>query len=148
MAAGAGMVLHVLNVYIPPTSSAPDHVIWDQVMSFVDTVLPSEPMHLLGDFNAHVLGALSLSVSICPCHGHPLHAAITRGTSCGRGQRMWALLQMRNLHVLNGCAHMQLHTCHTCIACVHPTKSTVNYIVVNDAALPTVARAVIVDRPF
>ena len=61
---------------------------------------------------------------------------------------MWALLQMRNLHVLNGCAHMQLHKCHTCTACVHPTKSTVDYIVVNDAALPMVARAIIVDRPF
>ena len=117
-------------------------------MSFEDTVHPSKPMYLLGNFNAHVLGALSLSTSTCPCHGHPLHAAITGGTSCGRGRRMWALLQMRNLHVLNGCAHMQLQTCHTCTAHVQPTKSTVNYLVVNDAALPMVARAVIVDRPF
>ena len=61
---------------------------------------------------------------------------------------MWALLQARNLHVLNGCAHMHLHTCHTCTAHVQPTKSTVYYLVVNDAALLTVARAVIVDRPF
>ena len=117
-------------------------------MLFVDTVPPSEPMYLLRDFNAHVLGALSLSTSICPCHGHPLHAAVTGGTSCGRGRQMWALLQMHNLHMLNGCAHMQLHTCRTCTARVHPTKSTVDYIVVNDAALPTVVIAVIVDRPF
>ena len=61
---------------------------------------------------------------------------------------MWALLQIRNLHVLNGCAHLQVRTCHTCTAHVHPAKSTVDYIVVNDAALPLVARAVIVDRLF
>ena len=61
---------------------------------------------------------------------------------------MWALLQMRSLHVLKHCANMQLHTCDTCTACVHPTKSTVDYIVVNDAALLKLARADIVDRPF
>ena len=61
---------------------------------------------------------------------------------------MWALLQMCNLHVLNGCARMQLHTCHTCTTRVQPTKSTVDYLVVKDAALQTVARAVIVDHPF
>ena len=61
---------------------------------------------------------------------------------------MWALLQVRNLHVLNGCARMQLHTCHTCTAHVQPTKSTVDYLVVNDAALLMVARAIIVDHPF
>ena len=57
MAAEAGVVLHVLNIYIPPTSSDPDHVIWDQIISLVDTVPPSEPMYLLGDFNAYVLVA-------------------------------------------------------------------------------------------
>ena len=86
VAAEAGVVLHVLNVYIPPTSSDPDHVIWDQIMSLVDMVPPYEPMYLLGDFNAHVLGALSLPACTCPCHGHPLHAAVARSTSCGRGQ--------------------------------------------------------------
>ena len=55
MAAKASVVLHVLNIYIPPTSSDPDHVILDQIMLLVDTVPPSEPMYLLGDFNAHVL---------------------------------------------------------------------------------------------
>ena len=29
VAAEAGDVLHMLNTYIPPTSSGPDHVIWD-----------------------------------------------------------------------------------------------------------------------
>ena len=29
VAAEAGIVLHVLNTYIPPTSSDPEHVIWD-----------------------------------------------------------------------------------------------------------------------
>ena len=43
---------------------------------------------------------------------------------------------------------MQLHMCHTCTACEQPTKSTVDYVVVNDAALPTITRAIIVDRPF
>ena len=85
VAVEAGVVLYVLNVYIPPTSSDPDQVIWDQIMSLVDMVPPSEPMYLLGDFNAHVLGALSLPSCTCPCHGHPLHAAVTGSTSCGRG---------------------------------------------------------------
>ena len=61
---------------------------------------------------------------------------------------MWALLQMCNLHVLKTCAYMQLHMCHTCTVHVQPTKSTMDYLVVNDAALPMVMRAVIVDRPF
>ena len=61
---------------------------------------------------------------------------------------MWALLQMHNLHVLNGCAHMQLYTCHTCTAHVQPMKITMDYLAVNNAALPMVARAVIVDSPF
>ena len=85
VAAEAGVVLHVLNICISPTSSDPDHVIWDQIMSLVDTAPPSKPMYLLGDFNAHALGALSLPAGTCPCHGHPLHAAITGSTSCGRG---------------------------------------------------------------
>ncbi|MCG8388717.1 MAG: hypothetical protein MJA30_24415, partial [Cytophagales bacterium] len=41
VAAEAGVVLHVLNVHIPPTSSDPDQVIWDQIMSLVDMVPPS-----------------------------------------------------------------------------------------------------------
>ena len=110
------MVLHVLNIYIPPTSSDPEHVIWDQIMALVDTVPPTEPLYLLGDFNAHTLGALPSPAGTCPCHGHPLHTTITGSGVCGRGRRMWALLQLRNLHMLNGCAHMQLHTCHTCTA--------------------------------
>ena len=61
---------------------------------------------------------------------------------------MWTLLQMRNLHVLNGCARMQLHTCHTCTMRVQATKSTVDYLVVNDTALSMVVRAIIVDLPF
>ena len=61
---------------------------------------------------------------------------------------MWALLQMHNLHGLNGCARMQLHTCHMCTMRVQAMKSTVDYLVVNDAALSTVVRAVIVDHPF
>lgn len=101
---------------IPPTSSDPDHVIWDQIMSFVDTVPPTEPMYPLGDFNAHALGALSLPAGTYPCHLYPLHAVVTGSTTCGRGRWMWGLLQMRNLHVLNGCAHMQLHTYHTSTA--------------------------------
>ena len=61
---------------------------------------------------------------------------------------MCAVLQARNLHVLNGCTHMQLHTCHTCPVHVQPTKTRVDYLVVNDMALLTVSRAFIVDRPF
>ena len=61
---------------------------------------------------------------------------------------MWEVLQLHNLHVLNGCTYMQLHTCHMCTAHVQPTKSMVDFFVVNDAALPTVARAIIVDHPF
>ena len=57
VAAEAGVVLHVLNIYIPLTSSDPDHVNWDQIMLLVDTVPPSKPMYLLGNFNAYVLVA-------------------------------------------------------------------------------------------
>ena len=117
-------------------------------MSLVDTVPHSEPMYLLSDFNAHILGALSSAACTYPCHGHPIHTAVTGSTSCWRGRQMWAVLQARNLHVLNGCTHMQLHMCHMCTACVQPTKSMVDYLLVNDVALPMVARAVIVDCPF
>ena len=61
---------------------------------------------------------------------------------------MWAMLQARNLHMLDGCAHIQLHTCHTCTACVQPTKSMVDYLVVNNMDLPMMVRAVIVGHPF
>ena len=61
---------------------------------------------------------------------------------------MWTMLQVRNLHVLNGCTHMQLHTCHMCTSHVQPAKSMVDCLVVNNAALPTVMRAVIEDCPF
>ena len=61
---------------------------------------------------------------------------------------MWALLQMHNLHVLNGCARMQLNTCHMCKTRVQAMKRSGHYFVVNDAGLSMVVRAVIVDHPF
>ena len=43
---------------------------------------------------------------------------------------------------------MQLYMCHMCTACVQPTKSMVDYLLVNDVALPMVVRAIIVDCTF
>ena len=100
-----GMVVHLLNIYLPPHSSDADSVMLAQVMDLLDAISPTEPTYLVGDFNAHMVGALAIQTT-CPCHRAPLHVGVVSGSSCGRGRRLWSMLQGRGMHVLNGCQHM------------------------------------------
>ena len=58
------------------------------------------------------------------------------------------MLHGRGMHVLNGCQHMQLHTCHTCTTHAHVTKTTVDYLIANEVGLPLITNADVVDRPY
>ena len=45
--------LHVVNVYIPPKYSKPDHLVWGYLLQLLDSIPMKEPVALVGDFNAH-----------------------------------------------------------------------------------------------
>ena len=94
---GRQAVLHIVNVYLPPT--LPNYTsTWLEVMALLDRLPASDPLLLLGDFNAHI--ALPLGTT-CPLHGC---AAPTLSTaSCPRGKLILASIQDRQLAILNGC---------------------------------------------
>ena len=56
MATEGGQALHLINTYILPTPHQPVRDAWQHVFDVLNTILPSEPLLLLGDLNAHLGG--------------------------------------------------------------------------------------------
>ena len=56
IATEGGQVLHLINTYIPPSPHLPVRDAWQHVLDTLDSISPSEPLHLLGDLNAHFGG--------------------------------------------------------------------------------------------
>ena len=56
IAAEGGQVLHLINMYIPPTPHLPVRDAWQHVLDVLDSISPNEPLLLLGDLNAHFGG--------------------------------------------------------------------------------------------
>ena len=134
-------VLHVINVYIPPRCNKPDHLVWGYLLQLLDSIPVNEPVVLVGDFNAH----LGSSSAPCPLHGET-RAPLLGGT-CGRGRLLQVTLDARDMHVLNGCAHVQPYTCTTLQRGGTVVRSTVDYLIVNSAALSYVHSIAIQDHP-
>ena len=54
---GRQAVLHIVNVYLPP--NLPNYTsAWLEVMALLDRLPASDPLLLLGDFNAHIALAI------------------------------------------------------------------------------------------
>ena len=111
LAADNCVVLHILSIYIPPTCTQTDTAALDQILIILDCILPDEPIFVLGDLNAHILGVDSFARMCCPCCDlpHQQHP----GETFNRGRRLWAALKFRDLLVINGCKCLQGYTCHT-----------------------------------
>ena len=117
---GRQAVLHIVNVYLPP--NLPNYTSTClEVMALLDWLPASDPLLLLGDFNAHI--ALP-SGATCPLHGCAAPALST--TSCPHCNLILASIQDHQLAILNGCPQQQTHTF------TGPAgHSTVDYIVTN-----------------
>ena len=101
---GRRAVLYIVNVYLPP--NLPNYTsTWLEVMVLLDRLPESDPLLLLGDFNAHI--ALP-SGATCPLHGCAASALST--ASCPRGKLIPASIQGCQLAILNGCPRQQAHT--------------------------------------
>ena len=90
IAAEGGQVLHLINMYIPPTPHLPEHDAWQHVLDVLDSILPSEPLLLLVDLNAH-FGGDKWRQSPCPLHGK-LRCQLPGGT-CSRGHLVQASIR-------------------------------------------------------
>ena len=113
-------MLHIINVYLP--LNLPNYTsTWLEVMALLDRLPASDPLPLLGDFNAHI--ALPLGAT-CPLHGF---AALTlSNANCPRGKLILGCIQDCQLAILNGCPRQQAHTF------TGPAgHSTVDYIITN-----------------
>ena len=117
---GRPAVLHIVNVYLPP--NLPNYTsAWLEVMALLDWLPASDPLLLLGDFNAHI--ALPLGAT-CPLHGCAAPALST--ASCPHGKLILASIQDRQLAILNGWPRQQAYTF------TGPAgHSTVDYIIAN-----------------
>ena len=113
-------VLHIVKVYLPP--NLPNYTsTWLEVMALLDRLPASDPLLLLGDFNAHI--ALPLGAT-CPLHGCATAALST--ASCRHGKLILASIQDCQLAILNRCPRQQAHTFTGPVG-----HSTVDYIVTN-----------------
>ena len=65
---GAGRLLHVVNLYLPPKLPNFDTA-WALVLQELDAIPPTDPVLLVGDFNAR-MGATCLDATTpCAVHG-------------------------------------------------------------------------------
>ena len=129
----------------PPTCTQTDTAALDQILVILDCIPPVEHTFVLGDFNAHLLGMDSFARTCCPCcdlprQWHP-------GETWSRGRRLWAVLQSRNLLVVNGCNHLQEYICHTTSMQGHLMLTMVDYLIINHEALDYMLSILILDRP-
>ena len=138
-----GQALHV--VYIPPMCATPKSKIWDEAFSLPVVIPPNKILFLVHNFNAHLLGVEGFPAMHCPCYNESRHQR--SHSSCSHRRQMWSVLAMRDLHILNGCKKLLAHMCHMTTAHMDISKTTVDYLVVNDMALGTITTAEIVDRP-
>ena len=134
-------ILHVVNAYILPKCNKPDHLVWGYLLQLLDSIPVNEPVAWVGDLSPH----MDNSLEPCPLHGEA-HASPLRG-SCGRGQLLQATMRERDMHVLNGCARAQSYTCTTLQHGGTVTRSMVDYLIVNNAALSYVHSIDIQDHP-
>ena len=133
--------LHVVNVYIPSNCNKSDHLVWGYLLQLLDSIPVNEAVVLVGDLNAH----MDNSSEPCPLHGEA-RASPLRGT-CGWRQLLQVTMRARNMHVLNGCARAQPYTCTTLQHGGTVTRSTVDYLIVNNVALSYVHSIDIQDHP-
>lgn len=59
--AAGNNVLHVLNCYLPPSYPCTDSEAWATVLHQLDSLSITEPIILVGDFNAHLGGLQGLT---------------------------------------------------------------------------------------
>ena len=81
------------------------------MLELVDGLPPEEPLLLLGDLNAHIGSMPEFLACQCPLHGEP--NLPLDGCTCSRGRMVLRSVLSRGLRVLNGCKHLQRHTCTT-----------------------------------
>ena len=101
---GRQAVLHIVNVYLPP--NLPNYTsAWLEVMALLDRLPASDPLLLLGDFNAQIALPLGATGPLRGCAAPALSTA-----SCPCGKLILASIQDCQLEILNGCLLQQAHT--------------------------------------
>ena len=109
--------LHLINIYLPPGycnfSSAQQNTFWLDISQLLTTLPSSEPLLIVGNFNAHLGDSFYSLHPLCPCHGAkciPLQGT-TSGPTAARGGQLAHLLSTHpDLHVLNGCPNLLPYT--------------------------------------
>ena len=66
--AAGNEVLHIINCYLPPICPCTDSEAWDAVLYQLDDLPTTEPVILVGNFNAHLGGLQGLADTPCPLH--------------------------------------------------------------------------------
>ena len=122
----------MINVYIHPSSTKPDRVLWDHVLEVVDSLPPVKPLILVGSMNAHITGEPLCSL-VCPLHGEECHTL--PGSTCSRGCLVAKTPVQYSLQLLNGCQQLQAHTCTMLQWAGMTTHSTVDLMVLNHPVL-------------
>ena len=69
LVAAGNDVLHVINCYLPPNCPCIDSEAWAAVLHQLDNLPTTEPVILVGNFNAHLGGFQGLANAPCPLHG-------------------------------------------------------------------------------
>ena len=69
LVAAGDSVLHIINCCLPPSCPCTDSEAWATVLHKLDSQPTTEPVILVGDFNAHLGGLQGLIDTPCPLHG-------------------------------------------------------------------------------
>ena len=96
---------------------------------------------MVGDMKAHLGDKGTFLGSACPLHGEA-HCVLKGGT-CSRGGMLWSTLDARDLHILNGCTNLAMHTCTTKQKGGATVSITVDYIIANSMALEMIDKVMI-----
>ena len=105
-------VLHIINCYLLPNSPMSDSEVLAVVLHQLDDLPTTEPVIMVGDFNAHLGGHRGLIDTLCPLHGE--HRQQLQGQVNSRGRMLWSTVTARAMHVLNGCSILPMDMCTTC----------------------------------
>ena len=102
---------------------------WGDLHTLLGALPCSEPIVVVGDFNAHLGGHIGVQRLPCPC-GHCTRQCLT-GSTCSRGEKLFHMVQDWGWTMCNGCTTLPTHTFTR-----GETRSSLDYILLSAAAVP------------
>ena len=79
-------VLHIINCHLPPNCPISDSEAWTAVLDQLDNLPTTEPVIMVGDFNAQLGGHRGLVDTPCLLHGE--HRQQLQGQVNSRGRML------------------------------------------------------------